>query len=168
MKKPGIIALGIGLALALSGCLVVIAPPEVSGLAYRTSWVRTSDNVPVICDNRNTTVEYSFKYTSLSDINNWTEEWTGKASSQFNFTATRNANSSGVTVDTASKTITVTRTFSPGTSPYSVAPQSIDVTPINPPPTSQTGEAYLQLTFNVASGTIRPARIVLPVYSGCP
>ena len=167
MRKTGLIALALGLALTLSGCLIVLVPPEVYDLTYRSSWLRTSDKKPVICDNQDTTVEYSFKYTNLQNISSWTETWTGLASDKSNFTANRNPNSSGVTVDTASKTITVTRTFSRGTSPFSVTPQSITITPINPP-TSQTGEARLDLQFNLTDGnTILLPRITLPVYSGC-
>ncbi|MER3480228.1 MAG: hypothetical protein C4327_07010 [Meiothermus sp.] len=169
MRKTGLIALALGLALTLSGCLIVLVPPEVYDLTYRSSWLRTSDKKPVICDNKDTTVEYSFKYTNLQNISSWTETWTGSASSQFNFTENRYPNSpdTGVTVDTASKTITVTRKFSRGTSPYSVTPQSITITPINPP-TSQTGEARLVLQFNLTDGnTISLPRIILPVYSGC-
>lgn len=167
MRNAGLIALALGLALTLSGCLVALAPSEVYGLTYSSSWVRASDNTPVICDNKSTTVEYSFKYTDLQNINYWTETWTGSASSQFNFSDNRNPNSPGVTVDPASKTITVTRTFPQGTSPYSVTPQSITITPINPP-TSQTGEAFLDVRFHFKDGsTILLPGITLPVYSGC-
>lgn len=187
MKKPGIIALGIGLALALSGCLIVVTPPKVELTGFVTSWEIASTGEDVICDNKNTDIYYQFSYDQLDDIISWQENWTGQDAKSPTYTAVRtpsgtiSGNLPGtVNSDSVNKLITVKVTFTPGTpgSPYpspfnvnqsDVTSQSINVTPVPFPPTSETGAAFVTITVKLKGGgsvTLLPTRKV-KVYSGC-
>lgn len=171
MKKNLLIALAAGLMTVLAGCVVVVATPKVSSPIYRSSWVLASNSQPVFCDNKVTQIEYSFKYNTLGDIVSWTENWTGQAPSSPTYNFTLTTSSQGVTVDTASKRITVVVSFNPGTSPFSarsnLSAQAITPVPVPLPPTSQTGNAFLKLTFTLTSGTVSFSTYTYPVYSGC-
>lgn len=189
MKRTGLIALGVGLAAILSGCLVVVDQPTVRLTGLVTTWEIRNTGEDVICDNKNTDVYYQFSYSNLGDILNWRESWTGRAPTTPTYTETRVPSNSTqgvslpaqVSVDDAAKLITVRLTFTPGTpgSPYpspfrvaqqsTVSPQSINVTPVPFVPTSETGTAVVTITVNFQGGgsaTIVPSRLI-KVFSGC-
>lgn len=164
MKKNLLIALAAGLMTVLAGCVVVVTGSRLSNFTYASSWIRSDTSQPVICDNRSTTIEYSFTYTG--DLSAWTEQWTGRNDPTFNFTVTRTSGDSGVFVDINSKTVTVSRTFTPGTSPFGssgVSPQAITPVPITPPP-SERGGATLTVLYK---GNVQSQKS-FPVYGNCP
>lgn len=194
MKKIGLIAFGIALVTALSGCLIVAVPPAISNITFASSWILKPSNTYIIYDPQTTQVGYAFNYDNLNEVQSWTETWTGEATPQFNFTQTLNPSSgtktepitgSSVTVrvDQPSKTITVIRTFGPNTSPFSVeasgggstnvGPESIIVIP-NPTPIqcaqTNNGTARLSIRFNITDGSSPTAVATFPVYKnndGC-
>lgn len=162
MKKLTIPLLLVGLMAVLSACVIVVSS-KARNFTYASSYVLASTNQPVICDNRRTQIEYSFTYNSLSDVPVITENWTGKAPTSPTFNFTRNVPGDAAVTVVGSQ-VFVDLVWNPGTSPFSVVkPQSIVPTPVNLPPTSQTGIAYLNISVGGTN-----ANTSFPVYSGCP
>ncbi|MDX2005057.1 MAG: hypothetical protein SFU83_07240 [Meiothermus sp.] len=167
-KLPTILVMG-GLLALLSGCFVVVSTPRVSDLTYATSWEVRATGQDVICDNKATNIQYQFKYSDLSDITSWREVWTGQAATSPTYDTTLTPSSPTVSVDSASKTITVSFNFTRfdgnRPSPFRVESQAITVTPVPFVPTSQTGNARMRLIFSNGLGEFQTP--LIPVFSGC-
>ena len=163
------------LAGLLAGCNVVvqpnpITPPpplEVLQASYSTNF-SAPDSQPAICDNKATTITYTFRYQGqLESWNSYLRGQTlGKVSGERTFTPT----SPNVSAYETSG-YEVTYTLDPNTAPYKVdpsdlSPQGIIVTPV-PDPTP-IGTTKLHLILRGTNGESKPfISQPIPVYVNC-
>ena len=162
------------LAGLLGGCNVVvqpnpITPPpplEVLQASYSTNF-SAPDGQPAICDNKATTITYTFRYQG--QLESWTSylrgQELGKESGRRTFTPT-SANVSAY----ETSGYEVTYTLDPNTAPLAadpseLSPQGIIVTP---KPTPPIGATQLYLVLKGTNGVSKPfVSNPLPVYINC-
>lgn len=156
------------LATALAGCIPIGTNPSdallISDLRYESNF-RDASGRSYICDNKLTTLTYSFRYNDFARIARWDSRLVGEVTGQATHTLSMNRDSGGYT--NQNNRIAVNWVLSQGTAPLSVAPQSIVVTPVPQP--RQIGATRLELTVFAANGS--SARLVfpgIPVIDNCP
>ncbi|MDW8480788.1 MAG: hypothetical protein RML14_02585 [Meiothermus sp.] len=69
-----------GLALGLSGCLVLVESPAVSNFRFDSNWQRRDTGAYVFCSNRETLMRYRFRAPDSSLIQRIEERYEGFAS----------------------------------------------------------------------------------------
>lgn len=162
---PWFILLG---SLLLGGCVFIDGgrPTPVSSFVFESSWVRTSDNRPVICDNRLTRYAYSFEYAASVNPSSlrWTETYVGEVTGEVQAPATRTI--SDASVDTAARRITVTLEYAPGVAPLgTISPNAIVISPV--PPAAEIGRTRLEIRVSAPSDMVTRS-FVYPVFGNCP
>lgn len=156
------------LLLVFAGCIPIGTNPAdtllISDLRYESNF-RDVSGRSYICDNKPTTLTYSFRYNDFARMARWDSRLVGEATGQATHTLSMNRDSGGYT--NQNNRITVNWVLSPGTAPLSLAPQSIVVTPVPQP--RQIGATRLELTVFATNGSA--ARLVfpgIPVIDNCP
>jgi hypothetical protein len=160
------------LAFVLNGCLIEIVDTglpsgvTISNARYQTSFSATVNGQPnksIICDNKETTLSYSFQFSG--NLGSWTSYIKGNLGSVVG-RQTLDLSSNFVLYDSATRTVTVTYTLRAGSAPLLLAPQTITVTPI-PNPTV-IGKSKLYLEFPNTSRAYAFSTDELPVVTNCP
>jgi hypothetical protein len=134
-----------GLALALSGCIGIIIVDDttskvnVTNVSF-TSQFRDDQGNDVICDNRNTDVTISFKFTEQPEaFQNWKTRLYGANNNNYQLPigqlSLRPTQSAGVDWDKATNTVTYTVGIAAGTAPLKagIRTQAVVVTPVTIP-----------------------------------
>ncbi len=165
MKKP---LFALTLLLAFAGCIPIGTNPAdtllISDLRYESNFRDASDR-SYICDNKLTTLTYSFRYNDFARIARWDARLVGETSGQVTHTLSMSKDTGGYL--NQNNRISVNWALSQGTAPLSVSPQSIVVTPVPQP--RQIGATRLELTVFATNGS--SARLVfpgIPVIDNCP
>lgn len=156
------------LALALVGCIPIGTNPSdtllISDLRYESNF-RDASGRSYICDNKITTLSYSFRYNDFARIARWDSRLVGETTGQTTHTLSMSKDTGGYS--NLNNRITVNWVLSQGTAPLSVSPQGIVVTPVPQP--RQIGATRLELTVFATNGSL--ARLVfpgIPVIDNCP
>ncbi len=156
------------LTLALVGCIPIGTNPSdtlfISDLRYESNF-RDASGRSYICDNKITTLTYSFRYNDFTRIARWDSRLVGETTGQTTHTLSMSKETGGYT--NQNNRITVNWVLSQGTAPLSVSPQGIVVTPVPQP--RQIGATRLELTVFATNGS--SARLVfpgIPVIDNCP
>lgn len=158
----------VALLLALVGCIPIGTNPAdallISDLRYESNF-RDASGRSYICDNKPTTLTYSYRYNDFARIARWDSRLVGEATGQVTNTLSLSKDTGGYI--NQNNRITVNWVLSQGTAPLSVSPQSIVVTPVPQP--RQIGATRLELTVFATNGS--SARLVfpgIPVIDNCP
>ncbi len=163
------------LAATLGGCLVVTPTPEpqppvleVLSATYSTDFQDETTGAFYICDNRSTTLTYSFTYQG--QLESWSSYLKGQRLGQTKGERTFEPGGRGV-VSTGEQGFEVQYVMSPNFAPYAqgnaeVSPQAIVVVPT---PNDPIGATKLYLTLKGANGDARPySSQDIPVINNCP
>ncbi|MCS7057847.1 MAG: hypothetical protein NZL94_03060 [Meiothermus sp.] len=157
-----------GLALGLSGCLVLVESPAVSNFRFDSNWQRQDTGAYVFCSNRETLMRYRFRAPDSSLIQRIEERYVGLASGK-DYTEDRPLRD--LSRDGSDLVFVGQLTFGEGGIPQGqpgeLGPQSIVVTPITPPPSS-TGRTRVTVTVTTISGRNYSGSYTYEVYSNCP
>lgn len=158
----------VALWLALVGCIPIGTNPAdallISDLRYESNF-RDANGRSYICDNKLTTLTYSYRYNDFARIARWDSRLVGEATGQVTNTLSMNRDSGGYI--NQNNRVSVNWVLSQGTAPLSVSPQSIVVTPVPQP--RQIGATRLELTVFATNAS--SARLVfpgIPVINNCP
>jgi hypothetical protein len=177
MKRFAFLAIA-GLAFVLNGCLIEIVDTglpsglTVSNARYETNFSATVDGEPnrsIICDDKVTTLSYSFQYAG--NLSSWTSYIKGSKGAEVG-RQTLDLNSRFVQFDSADRRITVTYELPAGSAPLITAPedsitsQAITVTPIPDP--KVIGSSKLFLEFPNSGRPYAFSTKDLPVVDNCP
>lgn len=156
------------LLAALVGCIPIGTNPAdallISGLTYQSNY-RDGSGRSYICDNKVTTLTYSYRYNDFARIARWDSRLVGETTGQVTNTLSMDKNSGGYINQDGR--ISVNWVLTQGTAPLSVSPQSITVTPVPAP--RQIGATRLELTVYATNGS--SARLLfpgIPVIDNCP
>ena len=159
---------GTVLLAALAGCIPIGTNPAdallISSLTYQSNY-RDGNGRSYICDNKITTLTYSYRYNDFARIARWDSRLVGETTGQVTNTLSMDRSSGGYLNEGGR--ISVNWALSQGTAPLSVSPQSITVTPVPQP--RQIGATRLELTVFATNGS--SARLVfpgIPVIDNCP
>ncbi|RIH84205.1 hypothetical protein Mlute_01969 [Meiothermus luteus] len=156
-----------GLALGLSGCLVLVELP-VSNFRFDSNWQRTTDGAYVFCTNKTSQMRYKFRAPDPSVITKIEERYVGLASGR---TLTLDRPIADLSRDGNDLVFIGELTFGEGGVPQSLPPgvgqQSITVTPVNPP-TSRNGATTVTVTVTTRSGVQYSGSYTYDTYANCP
>lgn len=156
----------------LAGCQIYVTPtPELRVLtANLATNYRTADGTSVICDNRATTLLYSFRYEG--QLNRWTSYLKGQTLGEVKGERSFTPGSQGV-VAYEQPGYEVQYVMDPNFAPYltgvadrALAPSAIDIVPV-PQPT-RIGATKLYLTLEGADQKARFVSRDIPVIINCP
>lgn len=165
MKRLFLVA---ALLLAFVGCIPIGTNPAdtllISDLRYESNF-RDANGRSYICDNKTTTLTYSYRYNDFARIARWDSRLVGETTGQVTNTLSMSKDTGGYI--NQNNRILVNWVLSQGTAPLSVSPQSIVVTPVPQP--RQIGATRLELTVFATNGS--SARLMfpgIPVIDNCP
>ncbi|MGK0619088.1 hypothetical protein [Meiothermus cerbereus] len=160
--------LTLALVVALAGCIPIGTNPSdalfISDLRYESNF-RDASGRSYICDNKLTTLSYSFRYNDFARIARWDSRLVGETTGQATHTLSMSKDTGGYS--NLNNRISVNWVLSQGTAPLSISPQGIVVTPVPQP--RQIGATRLELTVYATNGS--SARLVfpgIPVIDNCP
>ena len=159
------------LSLALSACFPAVQVgnnPEtallISDLRYESNF-RDANGRSYICDNKPTTLTYSFRYNDFERISRWDSRLIGERTGTT--TATLSMNKIGGAYANQNGQIRVNWVLGEQTAPLSISPQSIVVTPLPQP--RVIGGTRLELSVFAANGNaVRLTFPGIPVVDNCP
>ncbi|MDX2004931.1 MAG: hypothetical protein SFU83_06605 [Meiothermus sp.] len=159
------------LGLALTACFPAVQVgnnPEtallIADLRYESNF-RDARGRSFICDNKPTTLTYSFIYNEFDRIARWDSRLVGERTGQVTNTLSM-SRSSGAYTNQNSR-ITVRWVLGEQTAPLSVSPQSITVTPVPQP--REIGATRLELSVFATNGSaVRLTFPGIPVIDNCP
>lgn len=156
------------LVLAFVGCIPIGTNPQtallISDLRYESNY-RDANGQSYICDNKFTTLSYSFAYNDFARIDHWDARLVGETSGTVTNTLSMSPKTGGFINE--NNRIKVNWVLGQQTAPLSVSPQSITVTPIPQP--KVIGATRLELTVAAANGSSAKLTFPgIPVVDNCP
>lgn len=159
------------LGLALTACFPAVQVgnnPEtalvIADLRYESNY-RDANGRSYICDNKLTTLTYSFRYNDFERIARWDSRLIGERSGATTATLSMNKNA-GAYINQNGQ-IRVNWALGEQTAPLSVSPQSIVVTPVPQP--RVVGGTRLELSVFATNGNaVRLTFPGIPVIDNCP
>jgi hypothetical protein len=159
------------LGLTLTACFPAVQVgnnPEtalvIADLRYESNF-RDANGRSYICDNKPTTLTYSFLYNEFERIARWDSRLIGERTGQT--TATLSMSRSGGAYTNQGNRIQVRWVLGEQTAPLSVSPQSIVVTPVPQP--KEIGGTRLELSVFATNGNaVRLTFPGIPVIDNCP
>jgi len=159
------------LATALSACIPVAInqnPPGptlvISDLRFSSNY-RDSAGNSYICDNKFTTLTYSFRFSDFNLLSRWESRLVGETTGQVTNTLSTDKNSNQYIL--SGNQATVNWVLGQGVAPLNVSPQGIVVTPVPQP--RIIGRTRLELrVFSVSGNSAFVQLPGIPVIDNCP
>lgn len=164
MKKTPLIALAAGLLTVLAGCIIVDTSFRITTASAFTNF-QSSSGESFVCDNKQTIVSYTFKYSDASLFTGWDSFLKGYASGEIKGLVSFDASDSRNNPST--RTVAVDYLVQPGAIPLSldkVNPQAIIIVPTP----SVIGRTYVVVRAKATTGNKEFAIGPIRVIDNCP
>lgn len=156
------------LLLAFVGCIPIGTNPSdallISDLRYESNY-RDANGQSYICDNKLTTLTYSYRYNDFARVARWDSRLVGETTGQVTNTLSMSKDTGGFINE--NNRIRVNWVLGERTAPLSLSPQSIVITPVPQP--KVIGATRLELTVFATNGSSAKLTFPgIPVIDNCP